>query len=331
MQTLDFILDASFRDWVLKKTPNRDWDNYAGVYPEQQKAIEQAIIMVQLLEKQRVVLDEATLQQRFERLQQQLLVEEKMPKIVPLSPLTWLWRVAALLILGLGLGYLYRQNNVFSEDKTMTTLRVDQGKRATVKLPDSSLVVLEGPASLTFQKTWTEKSFRKVALEGKAFFEVTKTPRALHPTFEVKTGDMIVTVLGTSFTVNQKDTITSVVLNTGKVQLSNTNNPQTMLMQPGDKVDFNKNNNIFTKKQVNTSLYTAWLNKKWTLKNTSLQDIADWMHDTYNIEVQIKNKATEKLTASGTFADTDFEYVTTVLAKLYGVEMVKEKNRLTIK
>lgn len=93
-------------------------------------------------------------------------------------------------------------------NSTQTDLRV--------QLPDGSAVVLSPMAAMTYEDHRHEQC-RRVALQGKAFFDVSHNGAG----FEVTAADVRVAVLGTSFTVDAtRPAHTRVHVATGRVQVS---------------------------------------------------------------------------------------------------------------
>ena len=100
--------------------------------------------------------------------------------------------VAALLAIVFGIYYIVTL-------QSQTTITTDLAQKEIIALPDQSQVTLNAVTSLSYSKnSWDQK--REVSLQGEAFFEVAKGAK-----FDVVTQDGIVTVLGTSFNVKQRD------------------------------------------------------------------------------------------------------------------------------
>ena len=83
-----------------------------------------------------------------------------------------------------------------------------------VYLPDSTLVALAGDSWIRYDAKRYDKERRAVEMNGKAFFQVTRNEAR---PFSVKTSQTEVTVLGTSFQIDEKPTVTEVNVVTGKV------------------------------------------------------------------------------------------------------------------
>lgn len=103
----------------------------------------------------------------------------------------FLMRIAAVLVIGLGLYF-----TVLKEDLIKVNTLVAQ--QTNVNLPDNSEIIINADSKIKYnEKDWANK--RKLNLDGEAFFKVAKGEK-----FDVKTDLGTVTVLGTQFNVKQR-------------------------------------------------------------------------------------------------------------------------------
>ena len=102
-----------------------------------------------------------------------------------------LYRIAAMLVIGLGL-YFTMFNNSLESVQTLAS------QQTSFELPDESSVVLNAASKAIYSsKRWSKN--RQINLEGEAYFKVAKGSK-----FDVVTQDGIVSVLGTQFTVKSR-------------------------------------------------------------------------------------------------------------------------------
>jgi len=128
----------------------------------------------------------------------------------PVRSLHWIKRIssiAAVMLIALGIYYVFTSS-------AATTITTDFAQKEQLDLPDQSHVVLNAKTSIRFkEKTWKEK--REVSLDGEAFFTVAKGSK-----FDVITNDGVVSVLGTSFNVKQRDHFFEVTCYEGLVRVA---------------------------------------------------------------------------------------------------------------
>ncbi|GAB5400009.1 MAG: FecR domain-containing protein [Aureisphaera sp.] len=125
----------------------------------------------------------------------------------PVRYMSPLMRIAAVLVIGLGLYFLFFFNSL----NTVSTLA---SEKTNITLPDQSEVVLNALSTLSFNEgNWEDK--REVSLDGEAYFKVAKGK-----VFDVKTVDGVVTVVGTQFNVKQRQGFFEVKCFEGIVRVS---------------------------------------------------------------------------------------------------------------
>src|ERR1700754_1595957 len=130
----------------------------------------------------------------------------------------WL-RIAAAAVLLIGAGwvsyYLYQRSGMSSQlisINTTNTVRVDT-------LPDGSIVHLNKNSEISYVGNF--KSQRVIKLTGEAFFEVKHNQ---YVSFTVHVNDITVKDIGTTFNIKSKQESTEVVVESGVVQVSKSNN-----------------------------------------------------------------------------------------------------------
>lgn len=138
-------------------------------------------------------------------------LEELLPsKQTPVRKLSWkrtALKIASVIVLSFAVYYGFFYNQV-TEIKTLAA------QKTTITLPDNSIVILNAASEISFhKKNWNDE--RELHLEGEAFFKVAKGKK-----FDVKTSEGIVSVLGTQFSVKQRDTYFEVICYEGIVQVS---------------------------------------------------------------------------------------------------------------
>ena len=133
------------------------------------------------------------------------------------------WRMAAAVavvaIAGAGVWFVNKGRAV----NEMLTQKVTQsGQKSTLVLADGTQIRLNAESSLSYPEKF-EGNTREVVLEGEAFFDVARDESR---PFIIKSGDLVTTVLGTTFNVkafpNEQMAVTVV---SGKVAVQANNQP----------------------------------------------------------------------------------------------------------
>src|SRR5690606_40429581 len=166
-----------------------------------------------------------------------------------------------------------------------STITVPYGKRSELLLPDSSKVWLNAGSQLTFPNRFTADK-NEVFLVGEGYFEVTKRKSA---PFYVRTADMNIRVMGTSFNVRTypDDGYTSAVLLSGRIEIEPAErvNFQNIAIEPGTSAMLNRREGKLAIQQVTAEDEISWTRRQLILKNTKLSAILTRLSRIYNAEI----------------------------------------------
>ena len=157
----------------------------------------------------------------------------------------------------------------------------ESGERAKVQLPDGTQVNINSASQISYPQNFGSKE-RVIELDGEAYFEV--TPDKERP-FIVKAAGLEITVLGTSFDISayKDDPDVSVVLLTGKVDVTSTQGH--CVMQPDEKLVYNKQTGLMTVGKVYSKEYVEWTNGNLRFENESLENIVKILSRVYDVKI----------------------------------------------
>lgn len=114
--------------------------------------------------------------------------------------------IAAMLVVGLSIFYFFDRGSLKTFDTQFS-------QKEQIILPDNSIVTLNKMSKLEYNTNkWKNK--KSLTLKGEAFFDVTKGKR-----FDVETLYGTVSVLGTEFNVQARDSVFNVICYEGLVQV----------------------------------------------------------------------------------------------------------------
>lgn len=155
-------------------------------------------------------------------------------------------------------------------EKEFNQLIVPYGKRSTLNLSDGSKLWLNAGSRIVYPIKFASDK-REIFVDGEAYLEVFHD--ANRP-FIVKTNQMDIKVLGTSFNVTayKNDKLSSVVLVSGSVQIK-VNDKQNTRLEPNKMFLFSEG--VVQIKEVNVSDYTLWKEGLYSFDNESLTTILE--------------------------------------------------------
>ncbi len=199
--------------------------------------------------------------------------------------LTYLTRVAAVLFIpvSIALFFTIQKNNNTIETQTILT---PLAAKTNFQLPDGSVVYLNSGSKLSFPTKFSGEK-RLVTLSGEAYFDVKK---GKHP-FEVKTPLLTVDVLGTAFNVMAyKNTQPEITLERGKI-IVKSRSDQQQILHPGEQAVIDTLSQTIFVNNVETDLFTSWINNRLIFKNEPLGNIIQKLERWYNITIKIEDEA----------------------------------------
>ena len=222
----------------------------------------------------------------FERIKAEVLNEQPAVERTPGKTLVPAWaRWAAMICIPICIAFF--TYNILSISDTDTRspfiVKADKGDKATVVLPDGTDVILNSASQLSYLRDFG-KNERLVQLDGEGYFQVAHDTRR---TFIVQVGELEVKVLGTVFNVcaynNEQDV--TVVLLEGKVSVQTPSS--SLIMKPGEKMNYNKSTHKLTTEKVYPEDYVTWTKGSLYFQNESLDNIMKALSRAYDVTIRI--------------------------------------------
>ena len=232
------------------------------------------------------------------------------------------WMAAAsvvLLLIGFGTYFMTDRNS--PEWVAVTT---EPGQIMEVYLPDSTLISMAGNSSIRYDKKAYGKERRVVEMKGKAFFQVTRNEAR---PFSVYTERTEVTVLGTSFQIDEQPDGTDVDVMTGKVSFGVTGSEtDKVILTAGMSASYSmesKGITILEEEDLNT---LSWKTRQLRFNDTPLEKVVSDLSEYY--QVNIINKAeTPNLKLTATFNDLPLEDVLLVINQTLDTRLAPDPNK----
>jgi ferric-dicitrate binding protein FerR (iron transport regulator) len=261
----------------------------------------------------------------WERLHQKLdtegLLEEQAgaPEPGRFSPLL---RMAAsiALILAIGIPSLYF-GVIRNSAETSVRQHVAEEGMSTVDLPDGSRIYLNKGAEISYSNAF--KSQRSVELKGEAFFEVMSDPK--NP-FTVHSGEMLVTVLGTSFNVKQLENSSDVevYVKTGKVRVSLEESDQYIQLEP-EEFGIVENRALSSSKQEDPN-YISWKTKDFKFVNSALTEVLRELEESYHIVIDTEGLDLSELRITTSYSGQSIDAILETISAAFELSVSHKEN-----
>ncbi len=261
-QTIDdFLSDSSFKEWVYSGKKNEQWDEWISRNGNLVELLEQAKLYLMAMKVNESEITENEVNEALSHTWEKIYQKENVWyfKIIQYyNQNKALSRIAALLLLGLSLVWIYNQQStqestlayeelVEKQDDGLIEEANNTTKPQLVILSDGSSVLLQPNSKLSYPKFF-DKDKRNVFLEGEAFFEISKNPQR---PFYVYANEVVTKVVGTSFRIKayKDQSEVNIVVKTGKVQVSSNQElvpaSKAVLLLPNQSIRFQRENLIF--------------------------------------------------------------------------------------
>ncbi len=262
----------------------------------------------------------------FKSVKRRISVHENSPK----QPFytTTLFKAAAVIILILFsnvMVYLIQEKTQPEQLSTWQEIVVPRGNRMKVILPDSSIVWLNNETNFKYTSDFSNN--RVVELSGEAYFNVHHDSK--HP-FVVKVGGQQIKVLGTRFSVNAypEDKLIETSLISGSVQFETNqtkNGKSSFLLEPGNSLFYDKQNNSVTQQKIQSSYYEYWENGMYAFKDENLESLSVKIKRIFNVEIVFEDDFLKNKTYTGTISINDNIFIFMEAIRRTSVEPIEYK------
>ncbi|MDR2775779.1 MAG: FecR domain-containing protein [Tannerella sp.] len=177
--------------------------------------------------------------------------------------------------------------NPVKKEEKFNQLNVPYGKRSSLTLEDGTCIWLNAGTRVIYPVIFDDDK-REIYVDGEIYITVAKeTGRP----FCVKTSDMRISVLGTSFNVTayEADAVSSIVLVEGTVQVKDKNSKTPYVLKPDNMLT--KHAGHVDVKQVNALNYISWVKGVYVSDNEMLESILSRLSRYYNVKITVDNDA----------------------------------------
>jgi|TARA_R110000737_G_scaffold118410_2_gene150913 transmembrane sensor len=216
--------------------------------------------------------------------------------------------IAAIFVLGIAAILLFSNSS--------TTITAENGIRFA-SLGDGSKIWLEEGSSLEYMDGFGA-DHRNISLKGKAFFDVNRNENL---PFNIQEDDLIITVLGTSFTVDGENDKVSV--NSGKVSVKSESDNVILIENQETQLSNNKLNTSVA--ITNTAL---WRNTSLSFDDSPLSQVVADINMFHNDKLELDSNSinAECTFTSGGLSSESLDNIIEILKKSYDLEVSPSEN-----
>ncbi|WP_158859371.1 FecR family protein [Lunatibacter salilacus] len=301
----DFLTNPEFVEWVKNPTKQLDdyWTKWIKANPDQLSTLKLAREFLMRVQYNEIRADEGTKEQILTDLLKtpSRKSDSSSTKVLPLAQpnkktnyfnLSQLHRIAAILILGLGLAWLLIPSEFFDISQThldeIATLTkfTQPGEKLRLTLKDGTKIWMNAATEIQFPERFDTLE-RRIVLTGEAYFEVAKD--SVRP-FIVETNGLSTTALGTSFNITTKNEGRIYVsLLSGKVKISSTSDQEDIFLDPGKELRYSTNDRKLQVRAFDIDQVMAWKEGNLVFEDATLLSVVKQLEDWYGVKIQIEN------------------------------------------
>ncbi|MDR1937877.1 MAG: FecR domain-containing protein [Tannerellaceae bacterium] len=192
--------------------------------------------------------------------------------------------IISLLMLSVVTCYIGYASGKKISAQAQVEILVPYGILSQIKLPDESLVTLNGGSRLSYPASFGKE--RQVYLSGEGFFDINKDEK--HP-FTVNSKNISVRVLGTrfSFKAYEEDKQTILTLEEGSISAIPTckNTKESILLTSDQQLILDHQTGELRRKTVRVKNFTSWKDGYLYFTDMSLGEIATTLERRFNVRI----------------------------------------------
>ncbi len=218
-------------------------------------------------------------------------------------------KYAALVLFLIGLsgliGYFISNSQKNISNGGFTEIITQNGESSNIILPDGSSVNLNAGSILRFAPSFISQK-REVILQGEAFFKVKHDDS--YP-FVVKTDNLKIKVLGTSFNVSNYPEDSSIItfLEKGKVQIYTGDN--NIVLKPKEVLEYNKISGESSKLITTDNHLSDWTRGFLTIKGETIEELAKKLERKFDVQIIFGDDEVKKHVYTGSIKDNNISVV----------------------
>jgi ferric-dicitrate binding protein FerR (iron transport regulator) len=224
-------------------------------------------------------------------------------------------RIAAaiLLILAIGVPSAYFGFIRNQGDHEVFSQIASSGMR-TVDLPDGSRVFLNEGASIHYPDNFVHD--RNIDLHGEAYFDVMSDP--MNP-FTVRSGKVMVSVLGTSFnvkTLNRSDEV-EVFVQSGEVSMSVDRFNREITLKPGE-LGKTSRKELVREIQKDPN-YLSWKTKEFKFVEAELTEVLLELEESYHVRIHSETAELSDMKITTSYSGQSIDAILETIGTAFGL------------
>jgi ferric-dicitrate binding protein FerR (iron transport regulator) len=220
---------------------------------------------------------------------------------------------------------------VVSVAQNEQTFYTENGIKAKIMLPDSSVVWLNSGSSITYPQNFSGAE-RTVKFSGEGYFDIRKNEQ--EPMVVTTPRGMKVKVLGTKFHIcsYDDDADEQATLFSGKINISRVVDNEVVVkekeMRPLESVNFSNANKAVLVANSDTTKKIAWKNGELLFENTPMSDVVKKLERWHGADIIVKDFSILKYKFTARFRSESIVQILELLTFTAPVDFSIENNQV---
>lgn len=241
-------------------------------------------------------------------------------------------QIASLILLPLFIAftiYLYQENSIILSDEMLVT--TGKTERATITLPDGTIVSLNSESTLRYLPKDYNKEERKIKFSGEGYFRVHNNKEV---PFLINAKGLEVRVLGTIFNLSVRDNDKTAVLSLeeGSVLLVSERNNTNVTLKKDQKAILDRSTGKITViSDENIKDVSAWRRGDMVFRNTPLSGVIHTIEENYNVTIIVDCKDCLEDSFTGILPTNNLNEVLEVIEHSYHLKAVITGKEIVLK
>ena len=213
-------------------------------------------------------------------------------------------------------------------------IRTGNAQIQSLTLYDGSEIKLNANSQLRIPSRYKWMTDREVWLTGEGFFAVQKqlddqTGDKRKFTVHTRRGD--VAVLGTRFTVYDRTRQTRVLLEEGRIALTDLVTSKVFLMKPGEVASYKQGDKTYQLAKADTKQQrplTAWRSRLLVFDNAPMTELKQRFMEVYGMELVLEDEEFKGQQFTGELPLGDTQKALSILSETFGLKAVPYQHRI---
>ncbi|MCC5931506.1 MAG: FecR domain-containing protein [Cyclobacteriaceae bacterium] len=314
---LDFIQDDFFIKWVLHEDEEAGlfWKKWMEINPHKREELLVAKEFINRVSYEKPLSmpekDFTRIHENLIRFSDQHAIREQGRWNIRVSVISWSVAASVLIFVFSMLIFIKRENTPTAEVAIeMQSIITPKAGRRPVKLPDGTMVKLNGNSKINFPREF-KSDYREIWLEGEAFFEVVSD--STKP-FIIRSEDFTVEVVGTSFNYRAigSEHQKKVAVVSGKVKVKSPG-LEPLLLTPDLMAVYDSKTKGLVAMKFDVKSVTSWKDGILYFNRMPLRAVFNQLENWYDVHIEVSPEISLKDIYSGEYQNETLQNV------LYGI------------